>query len=221
MQYSKKAELKKQERLKAIQDTGKIPIEFKFLTIEEIREEDMLISEQVQSVAPRDLLAFSRIEKVMRPGAWSTEGFLSSDEKLYDVYQKDDETLKRLKITYDQVADKLDAIIKFCRNCEWVPEDTGDTCNLHNLKIKRICYLGYQGCPFGCSGELEELGEGYHDLLRKTHSATDFDVTNSVLKESIFFSELHSHLIRDHHFFEGHTKYRLDPEQCIKVLEIS
>jgi len=206
---SLRAERRKQERLKALQSDGKLPIEFKFLTIEEIREEDMLISEQVRSVAPRDLYVFSKMEKSMEYG-----GFLSKGEKLYDVFQKDDETLKRLNMTYDKIADKLDEIVKFSRTS---PEKIR---TLGNLEIKRICYLGYKGCPFGCSEELIKLGDDYKDLLDKTRSAVDYEVTNTNLKESIFFSELHCHLIRDHHFFEGNTKYRLDPEKCIRILEI-
>ena len=202
----KEAELRKQERLRAVQASGRLPIEYRFLTIDEIREEDMLLSEQIRSVPPRDLYAL-RIEKMMRPGACSEEGFLSPDEKLYDVYLEDDETLKRLGATYGGIADRLDEIVK--------------SRGLHeNLTVEPTHYWGWQECPFGCSDELGELGDEYRALYEKTTSSSDYTVTNGALKESVFFSGLHSHLVRDHHFFEGHTKYRLDPEQCVRVLEI-
>ncbi len=36
----------------------------------------------------------------------------------------------------------------------------------------------------------------------------------------LFFPGLIIHLIRDHHFFEGSLKYRVEPEQIIKLLEL-
>lgn len=214
MQYSKEkeAELRKQERLKQLNKAGKIPIEFKFLTINEIKDEDMLLVEEIQKVAPRDLIAFERIEKVMYPGGCSTEGFLAKGEKLYDVFQKDDETLKRLGITYDQIADKLEEIAE---------NVTLTTVHLGDLIINCACFFGHQECPFGCTEELKEIGKDIHDpVLTKTMSSTDFTITHQNTGETLFFSGLHAHLIRDHHFFEGNTKYRLDPERAIQILGI-
>jgi hypothetical protein len=211
------AQRKKEARLKALETTKVAPIEFKFLTIEDIKEEDMLVTEQIRNTPSRDLFTFERIEKVMRPGQLSKEGFLNATEKLYDIYEKDDETLKRLGITYNQIADKLDDIIQAYKEIEEYSERyIQEPFKHNNLFVTCDCYFGYQECPFGCAQELREL----HKEYKIAQASLDFKVTNEITKESIFFSELHRHLIRDHHFFEGHTKYRLDPEQCIKVLEL-
>ena len=36
----------------------------------------------------------------------------------------------------------------------------------------------------------------------------------------LFFPGLIIHLIREHNFFEGSLKYRVEPEQIIKLLEL-
>jgi hypothetical protein len=52
-------------------------------------------------------------------------------------------------------------------------------------------------------------------------SSIDCAVYNLEQKDYVCFSGLHSHLIKDHHFFEGHTAYRVQPDRLIRVLEIS
>jgi hypothetical protein len=207
------AELRKQERLKQVKaNDGKIPIDFKFLTIEEIKEEDTMLVEEIHGVKPRDLYTFSKIENLMRPGKSSDSGFLNETEKLWDVYEKDAATLKYSGISYDRIADKLEELINACKG-----KDPLQEIEYENLKIKMDVYFGWQDCPFGCTTELDELGQT--NISRKTISAIDYHVKNNK-NDSIFFSELHPHLIRDHHFFEGNTNYRLDPEKFIKFFNM-
>jgi hypothetical protein len=86
-----------------------------------------------------------------------------------------------------------------------------------NFTIKRDCYFGWQDCPFGCADELRLMGSlpsgepsissslDYHISLITPENWPYTDVKTG---EDLFFSELHPHLIKDHHFFEGNTKYR-------------
>lgn len=213
MNYPKasEAEQRKQERLANLNKTGKVVFEFKFLTIQEIVDEDKLLVEEIHKVKPEDTLIIHKIEKIMLPGKISQEGFLALGENLYTVYKTDHDTLERLGVTYDQVATKLEEVIKAGK------EHSLEQSKFGNLTITPNPSFGWQYCPFGCTEELMEIGRNKED----TTGSYEFTVVNEDTGEKLFFSDLHPHLIRDHHFFEGHTKYRLDPEQCIRVLNIN
>ena len=149
------------------------------------------------------------------PEQSSTSGFLANGEILEEIINQDEKTLKKLNITTNQIADKLETITeKFIRKRNLYYRenhlknenfDYNKTFQVDNLNIKITRYLGYQHCPFGCPEE---------------NSDSDFDIINLKNKTKLFFSLLHIHLIRKHHFFEGNTKYRLDPKQTIQCLEI-
>lgn len=47
----------------------------------------------------------------MRPGAWSESGFLGPDEKLEGVLARDRQTLLRLGVTQEELADDLALLI--------------------------------------------------------------------------------------------------------------
>ena len=67
--------------------------------------------------------------------------------------------------------------------------------------------MGLQQCPW-C---------GYVSQI----CGSDYTVENTNLKEKISFPGLILHLIREHHFFEGKgTRYRVDPEDVVRILEV-
>ena len=157
------------------------------------------------------------------PGYSSESGFLREGEKLQDVIDQDKSTLLRLGISYEQVADCLEYVTKRAKQLGWLfsKEDKNPDVEIWDriaegfvvgrLSISWTSYMGYQECPFGCEGEAVK------DI---TLADSEFHITNLDTKETIFCSELLPHLIRKHHFFEGHTKYRLDPAKAIRVLGI-
>lgn len=51
------------------------------------------------------------LERRMRPGAWSHEGFLGPDERLEDVLRADRQTLEELDLGPRQLADRLDCLL--------------------------------------------------------------------------------------------------------------
>lgn len=166
----------------------------------------------------------SDLEQQMRPGALSEEGFLGFDECLDDVISKDNETLRSLGLTHQQFADRLETLIQKAhrlmhdyrgRDSYWKIVEKGLLVE-SKYHVSWKTYMGYQGCPFGCADRAETL-----EFRRMALSDTDYIISNNDTGESIFFSELHLHLIRDHLFFEGNTKYRLDPETCARVLDIN
>ena len=146
------------------------------------------------------------------PGRSSQDGFLAKGEDLEEIRAKDSATLERLGITHEQVSDRLEYLMGRAKHLayeykgkdHWKRIEKGF--DVGDVNVSFVCYCGYQGCPWDCPGK--------HDLY--TWSSADFTMKND--RGSIFASELHVHLVLFHKFFEGHTKYRLDPEQCVKVL---
>ena len=57
-----------------------------------------------------------QIEARMRPGQWSAKGFLGVDESLEKVILGDRQTLTEFDISYNQIADKIEQILKDARD---------------------------------------------------------------------------------------------------------
>ncbi|MFB0543825.1 MAG: hypothetical protein ACETVR_03490 [Candidatus Bathyarchaeia archaeon] len=188
----------------------------------------------------RKFLEVKKLEFRMRPGRWSEKGFLGSHEKLMDVIRDDTATLKRLGVTHDQIADKIEELLK--AGIEWDSagalkllkvleelEKGREGCrvrrlSLHdipviighfNVKVKR--YRGHQRCPWAKDQDHRcTVGSG------PKYGNTDFVITNNRTGEALRGPGLIVHLIRDHHFFEGRqSPYRVDPEKAARVLELT
>lgn len=177
-------------------------------------KKDQKVGIFVEDLSADDLHA---IEKRMQPGGVSYSGFLAEDEKLGDVIAKDNATLKDLGVTHKQVADRIESIfgralrrraLEFrYRNYKKKPEL--ETALIDGkFKVDIQGYLGIQVCPF--KEPLKTCGTSNHDV----------EIYNQDLEEDIEFPGLIVHLIREHHFFEGDTYYRLDPAKAVRVLEI-
>jgi len=177
-------------------------------------------------VLPEELdeWTLSKVEDRCRPGSWSAGGFLSHKDKLLEVVERDSETLARLGITHDQVADRLESICGQAWRIESVLYSRGEHPEHHkNLTrpwiyverkfgVRDTAWMGLQTCPF--KTRTEECGN-------TSRASVDVHLKNRDLgNERIDFPGLIIHLIRDHHFFEGNTHYRLDPEEAVRVLEL-
>jgi hypothetical protein len=166
--------------------------------------------------------SLDQIETLMRPNQSSREGFLNDDECVIDVCEADWHTVKQLRLSFDQFADKLEAVTKKARRKADVTDNESywDIARkgvvVDGLKVTWTSYMGYQDCPCCHFNDKQAHWIGPQETL----SDTDFTITNLQTNQQIFFSQLHIHLIRRHHFFEGHTKYRLDPTICAAVLEL-
>jgi hypothetical protein len=57
-------------------------------------------------------LGIEELERRMRPGAWSDDGFLGETESLSEVLARDERTLAELGITCDELADDLALLIE-------------------------------------------------------------------------------------------------------------
>lgn len=147
----------------------------------------------------------------MRPGVLSQDGFLGENESLKEVIEKDAETLKDMGITYDDLANKLDNLIKAAFSSGKKSARVG------NYKIWIIQYCGFQICPWTQdihSGQCTAGGG-------PDYSSNDWKIRNLRTKQEMSGSGLVVHLIREHHFFEGfETPYRVDPRELACLLEL-
>lgn len=130
------------------------------------------------------------------PGNNSTKGFLADGEDFYQVQRQDLDHIKVTGITYIQIADRIESILR------------GQCSEL--FTVNTTSYFGFQYCPLCNSDEKD------NDCRSNNESM----VINKKTKEKIFIPGLIVHLIKEHHFFEGNTPYRVDPLIAIKVLDI-
>lgn len=145
------------------------------------------------------------LEESMRPGRLSKGWFLGPNESLEAIIREDDDTVKKLGLTHEQIANGIEYLMneslyesRYYKNKNRLPS---------NYVIEVIHYMGFQECPWSDSGE---------------HGSVELRITNKRLGETIFCPGLIVHLIRKHHFFEGkQSPYRVDPEKVVRVLEIS
>ena len=178
-----------------------------------------------------------RIEERMRPGAMSESGFLGSSDKLIDVVERDERTLKQLGISPKQIADRLESLIRQARRIieltsrgkldielrerkskvprrravMMIPEEPGILVE-GKFFVSWRSYGGWQDCPF------ENLQGEPCPVM--SYSTTDFKIEDANKRVRLDFPGLAIHLIRDHHFFEGSVKYRVDPAQAVMILEL-
>ncbi|MBS3148703.1 hypothetical protein J4219_07500 [Candidatus Woesearchaeota archaeon] len=157
------------------------------------------------------------IELQLRPQKTSASGFLNQSERLKDVIEADARTLNDLNITHKQVSDRLESLIgqalrnaTLGRRTDGIPpyKTLKDGILIDKIfKVSGGSWMGYQNCPLpNNQGNCPEQG------------SYDFKILNETSVEEIQFPQLMSHLIRDHQFFEGHTQYRLDPTDAVRIL---
>ena len=156
--------------------------------------------------------------KRMQPGKWSQVGFLDPGQNLAEICQKDAETLKARGISHEQIADRLEAVImkanflfqqhRKIKHPVAVIED-----KIGIPKDEYVSTLGHQECPF-----TKDLKNRNTICGKGSSMITLINLVSKKRLENI--TELHPHLIKDHHFFEGKHPYRLDPALAIEVLGI-
>jgi len=140
------------------------------------------------------------LEKEMRPGVSSGAGFLTADEKLYDVCVADYQYLLDKGITCRQISETLLGIILKAKEVK--KPDISPEATVSQFKVTWVSSNGTQECPFG------ECHKG----------RSNYTIENTTTKKVIEVSELGIALINDHAFFQGNTDYRIDPEEAIACL---
>jgi hypothetical protein len=185
-------------------------------------------------------LLVAELEKRMRPGAFSSVGFLGVTESLESVINQDHQTLEKLGISYQQIADVLARLLQFVEaqraklsrenfleyfhrehdGSEWYFSMHAQISASSNLPGTDIGYLvdsKFQVFIQQSRGLQECPWECEYDRW----SSFDFVIFNRQSSEYLTAPGLIVHLIRVHQFFEGlGSPYRVDPAKIIRLLEI-
>ena len=157
-----------------------------------------MVDKQVSSIRTD-----ASIESGMRPGKMSAGGFLGSNEKLADVISRDDQAVRRLGLTHEKIADRIEHFIKAVN----YPTPAGQVVDGKYLVGGNI-WRGMQECP-------------WKDTHFMPYSSKDLFVVNQDTGEKLNFPGAIVHLIREHCFYEGkESPYRVDPETAARVLDI-
>lgn len=134
--------------------------------------------------------AIENFEAEFYPGKSSASGFLAPGEHLNEIIARDKATCERLGFTPKKIGEAIELLLK---------EGGGVT-----FTVRKESYRGKQESPFD--------GKEY------PFSNVDFTITNNETGESFSGPGLIVHLLKDHSFFEGSVRHRVNPEKAIKVL---
>jgi hypothetical protein len=185
-------------------------------------------------------LSIADLEKRMRPGAFSGEGFLGITESLESVMNQDQQTLDRLGISHQQIADALAKVLH--------------SVQAQRDRLLRVSYSEYthrehdgpkwylaKHAPVSAFADLPGIDLGYlvdskfqvfiqqfrglqecpWECEYDPWSSFEFAILNRQSGEYITGPGLIVHLIREHQFFEGlESPYRVDPAKVVHVLEL-
>lgn len=142
------------------------------------------------------------IEQTLRQTSVTREGFLGTDERsLSAILRTDDKAVQRRGLTHARIAQHMLAL----RQAGW--EGLGEPVGVPpHFEVCVDAARGKLSCPFGDPGS-----------FRKVNTT----VRNLETGKEITFTDLNTHLIAAHGFYEGcGAPFRLDPEQLMDTLEM-
>ncbi len=171
----------------------------------------------------------SRVEGRMRPGKNSVEGFLSMTESLRSIVEKDSKVLGTHGVTHEQVAERLEFLMRQamgyygfgpCKDNRRFYKPGRRMVVGGRFSLDVDLSNGLQECPFsGPSADLPPFPFLVPGLCCGSGNR-EISVINLAAGIGFRYTDLAIHLIRDHHFFEGHTRWRVEPEDAMRVLEL-
>lgn len=142
------------------------------------------------------------VEKNMRPGEISRSGFLGNDQrKLVDILLDDGQAVTALGLTHQILADRMEELTEKGR------EGFGNPILVDGfLQIIVEESRGTMACPFQHAG---------------MYPKENVKAVNTKTGESVFWTALNIHMIREHGFYQGKgSPFRIEPLDLIRVLEI-
>jgi hypothetical protein len=149
----------------------------------------------------------AEVERRMRPGQYSLQGFIGEQESLKEVLDTDALALQKLGLTAPELAWPLRTLL------ETTIEAKTETLRIEPFRVRLHRYKGTQVCPFApqpydvpCPGGAAWMG------------SFDWDIHNERSGVHLKGPGLIVHLILAHGFFEGvHSPYRVEPEDLAKL----
>jgi hypothetical protein len=154
----------------------------------------------------------SELERRMRPGAFSERGFLSEEESLASVLEEDSKILESVGLEFEQLGDRLEELIRSALSTRnrraRVPP---------HYSVAVSVTKGFQICPWAANPHAGQCTTGRGAGL----SGINWQVRNRRTRRTLRGGGLLTHLIRDHHFFEGKgSPYRIDPLELAELLDL-
>jgi len=143
-----------------------------------------------------------KIMERMAPGVLSRDGFLGNDTRSLDeIIATDRAGLRALGVNERDLADKMEAVFEKARGQLGRPIDI-------NEKLKAVYRESMGRIPSPWPGEgVFQKGE--------------VEVTDKESGESLRFTPLSIHLIREHGFFQGRgSSFRLEPDVLCRCLRL-
>lgn len=141
------------------------------------------------------------LEKDMRPGAGSREGFLGAKESLLDILVEDNDlVLGELGLTHQDVARHLFVLGRTAAKTK------GGEVLYHGrrFKLAYFAFRGFQPSPFKDGTKTNEEAQ----------------VQNVATRKKMRYSLLVPEMVERYGFYEGKgTSYRLDPRDAVEVLD--
>ncbi|MDI1447932.1 hypothetical protein [Polyangium sp. 6x1] len=154
----------------------------------------------------RWLVKTGRVEELMRPGVFSTAGFLGETERLDEVLKEDARTLASLGITAKDVASRIREIVGKALRRSMKSARAEDGHEIGRFRVRFLKWGGYQECPWLCTPD-----PGWASI--------DFVIEDRRSGAKLRGPGLIVHLIAEHGFFEGkESPYRVDPREAAEVL---
>ena len=141
-----------------------------------------------------------RIEHRLQPGVLTLSGFLGTDSRGWqEIVASDEARLEELGITAEALAERM----QYFTDQSWELYD--QELELEGkFIVETEVVRGKLPCPFSHAG-----------IYRKAFTI----LTRKDTGESLRWSSLNLHLIKEHHFFEGiGSPFRLDPVDLARIL---
>jgi hypothetical protein len=142
------------------------------------------------------------IQERMKPGVITRDGFLGPDERnLIDILVEDDAEVKRLGLTHEQIAARMQELRDAGR------AGLGDLISVApHYEISLDIARGKLPCPFGHRG-----------LIRKSMIL----VKNLEKEREITFTDMNIHMVGEHGFYQGRgSSFRIDIGDLVDILDI-
>ena len=180
----------------------------------------------------------TELELKMKPGALSKQGFLGRDECLHEVLHSDKVTLLSFNLSYQQIADGLEALLRKALDQRiYIMKTSPEELRSRDIGIPDLYQPG-KNLPFSTDTP-PKTSQGYlvgehHQVFLNIYRGMqecpwqcgnvewgyfDFLLLNLQTGRQITGPGMIVHLIREHLFFEGFASpYRVDPWAAADVL---
>jgi hypothetical protein len=148
----------------------------------------------------------------MRPGRFSTEGFLGPDERLADVLARDDATVRGLHLSHGQLAEGLGTLLSAAE------ADPARSASIDGrFRVAVTVYKGFQICPWAADPRHRQCDAAGGPRF----ASLDWTIRNLRTGQQMRGPGLIEHLIGAHHFYEGiQSPYRVAPADLATLLDL-